>query len=397
MQHFCVDCSLHFGPTPRCFDARPDLLSRASQSWPMADTWTWPGWLEAFGSEAGRRMVAKVNRPLERGASAVEVQRGADEVLVWILGCLDNDPALRKKGIPSSLRKRLIEAYAEDVSLDPDRWGKLGKAKWHCWTPNITFGTRTRRAQPKQKTEQQGEHQNEEPCFDAGEGSGIGLPDAIFPEDILWQKLDMTRTDTTKGQGATAQESPPSDAVAEWTVLAAEHGGEPCEIAYARGKTSESLASNPPADEDADEDAWHHVGIAASTPDRASTPGNEWSMIEDLLQPLEVTLEWQDRNKVLQQLAKKIQTGSLRKATTNEWGGYQDEELESVGKLYSRHGGDVDAIAMSAGLEAELLRRSPPVDRLDFARKLLSGTYTAWLLGCREIALRDGVAFVVDV
>ena len=340
----------------------------------MSDTGTWQGWLEAFGSEAARRMVVRVNRPLEQGASAVEVQRGADEVLLWILGSLELDrEALEKKGIPSSLKRRIIAAYAEDVSQDSDRWGKLGKAKWHVWTPYQKFGARPRRTHPKQKTEQQGEHQNEE-------GSGIGLIDAIFPD-----------------QGATAQESPLSDVVAEWTVLAAEHSGEPCEIAKARGKTSESLASNPPADEDADEDAWHHVGIAASTPDRASTPGNEWCMIEDLLQPLEVTLERQDRNEVLQQLAKKIQTGSLRKATTNEWGGYQDEELESVGKLYSRHGGDVDAIAMSAGLEAELLRRSPPVDRLDFARKLLSGTYTAWLLGRREIALRDGVAFVVDV
>ena len=103
----------------------------------MSDTGTWQGWLEAFGSEAARRMVVRVNRPLEQGASAVEVQRGADEVLLWILGSLELDrAALEKKGIPSSLRKRLIEAYAEDVSLDPDRWGKLGKAKWHVWTPD---------------------------------------------------------------------------------------------------------------------------------------------------------------------------------------------------------------------------------------------------------------------
>ena len=325
----------------------------------MSDTGTWQGWKEAFVSEAARRMVVRVNRPLEQGASAVEVQRGADEVLVWMLGSLEPDRAvLEKKGIPSSLRRRLIEAFGQDVSQDSDRWGKLGKAKWHVWTPNTKFGARTKRTPPKQKTEQQGEHQNEEPCSHA------------------------------------AQESPPSDVVAEWTVLAAEHSGEPCEIAKARGKTSESLASNPPADEDADEDAWHHVGIAASTPDRASTPGNEWCMIEDLLQPLEVILERQDRNEVLQQLAKKVQTGSLRKATTNEWGGYRDEELESVGKLYSRHGGDVDAIAMSANLEAKLLRRSPPVDRLDFARKLLSGAYKRG--GRREIALRGGVAIVVD-
>ena len=339
----------------------------------MSDTGTWQGWQEAFGSEAARRMVVRVNRPLEQGASAVEVQRGADEVLVWMLGSLEPDRAvLEKKGIPSSLRRRLIEAFGQDVSQDSDRYGKLGKAKWHVFTPNARFSERPKRTPPKQKTEQQGEHQNEEPCSHAGEGSGIGLTDAIFPD-----------------QGATAQESPPSDVVAEWTVLAAEHSGEPCEIAKARGKTSESLASNPPADEDADEDAWHHVGIAASTPDRASTPGNEWCMIEDLLQELEVSLERQDRNKVLLQLAKKIQTGSLRKATTNEWGGYQDEELESVGKLYSRHGGDVDAIAMSAGLEAELLRQSPPVDRLDFARKLLSGAY-------KRGGLWGGVAIVVD-
>ena len=82
----------------------------------------------------------------------------------------------------------------------------------------------------------------------------------------------------------------------------------------------------------------------------------------------------------------------LRSVTT--WGGY--EELEVVGRLYSRHKGNVDAIAKSTGLRVELLRQSPPSDLLDFARKLLSGVYTLGV-GGYEIDVREGVAFLDSV
>ena len=119
-----------------------------------------------FGREVSARLVNKVCRPLERGGpeAAKEAQRGVYEVLVWTLSCLDGDPALYKKGIPSKLRYRLHEAYGEDCSLDRIRWAMIGKAKWHELTPGAKFGMRSARVKqgPQQQQQQEPWEDNEE-------------------------------------------------------------------------------------------------------------------------------------------------------------------------------------------------------------------------------------------
>ena len=82
-----------------------------------------PCLLTEFGREVSARLVASVCRPLERaqrGDDPVEnikaAQRGSYEVLIWTLSCLDSSPALYKKGIPSTLRQSLNDAYGEDCS-----------------------------------------------------------------------------------------------------------------------------------------------------------------------------------------------------------------------------------------------------------------------------------------
>lgn len=80
---------------------------------------------------------------------------------------------------------------------------------------------------------------------------------------------------------------------------------------------------------------------------------------------------------------------SLRKSITNEWTGYNNDELAIVGKLFTKHRGNLDAIATDTGLSVELLRKHQADDATDFAKKLLSGVYTSDKSAVARQALRD--------
>ena len=104
-------------------------------------------WFVLFIEEIAKGLTSKVCKVLERGGpdAVKDARRGSYEVLVFMLGHLDADAALYKKGIPSKLRARLYKAFGENTSLDRTRWAMLGKAKWHVFTPGAKFGTRSAR------------------------------------------------------------------------------------------------------------------------------------------------------------------------------------------------------------------------------------------------------------
>ena len=113
--------------------------------------------LTTFACEVSARLVAAVLRPLEQGEpdAALQAQRGAYELLVWALSRLDGDPELYKKGIPSTLRQRLNDAYGEDVTKDRFRWSQIGRAKWSAITPGAKFSNRSARTRPPDAARQQ--------------------------------------------------------------------------------------------------------------------------------------------------------------------------------------------------------------------------------------------------
>ena len=325
-----------------------------------------PCLLTEFGREVSARLVASVCRPLERAQrghdpveNVKEAQRGAYEVLVWTLSHFDTSPALYTKGIPSTLRQSINDAYGEDASRNGIRWGMLGKAKWHVLTPGAKYGTRSARTHPpdaaRQEEKQEQEDDERQAWVDGhdhvqgGDDNGQALG--------LWTPADSISSSSSTSDGA-------ADAVA------AEHVTQ---VGYLSGidedTPSESLGSNRARDCEDCAGQWNDGSHR--------TDGSEG--------------EGQFGKVKLQQelpLAKQL----LRSVTA--WGGY--EELEVVGRLYSRHKGNVDAIAKSTGLRVELLRQSPPSDLLDFARKLLSGVYTLGV-GGYEIDVREGVAFLDSV
>lgn len=84
------------------------------------------------------------------------------------------------------------------------------------------------------------------------------------------------------------------------------------------------------------------------------------------------------------QLADQLKTmqgffnGALKKTKTKEGtGDATPNELASLIKLYDEYYGDLQSLAEKCGVSHVLLERYPPVDGTDFARKLLSGTYSA--------------------
>ena len=142
-----------------------------------------------FVEEASARLVWRVCRPLERGATnqaAKHAQRGSYEVLIWMLACLENDSRLYKKGIFSNLRLRIDRAFqasGDAASSNKVRWGELGKAKYHTFTPNAKFGTRSarpRRQQQDQRQQQEGREQEY-----VHESEGTGEPTMVAEEDLL--------------------------------------------------------------------------------------------------------------------------------------------------------------------------------------------------------------------
>ena len=321
-----------------------------------------PCLLTEFGREVSARLVASVCRPLERGEpdAAKEAQRGAYEVLVWTLSCLDSSPALYKKGIPSTLRQSLNDAYGEDASKDPIRWGMLGKAKWHVLTPGAKYGTRSARTHPPdaaRQTQQQEQEDDERQAWVDGH-------DHVQGGDDNGQALGLwTPADSISSSSSSSTSDGAADAVA------AEHVTQ---VGYLSGidedTPSESLGSNRARDCEDCAGQWNDGSHR--------TDGSEG--------------EGQFGKVKLQQelpLAKQL----LRSVTA--WGGY--EELEVVGRLYSRHKGNVDAIAKSTGLGVELLRQRPPSDLLDFARKLLSGVYTLGVGGTRLMCARVSPSLIV--
>ena len=329
-----------------------------------------PCLLTEFGREVSARLVASVCRPLERAQrgddpvrNVKEAQRGAYEVLVWTLSLFDTSPALYKKGIPSTLRQSLNDAYGEDASKDPIRWGMLGKAKWHVLTPGAKYGTRSARTHPPDAARQKEKQEQE----DDERQAWVDGHDHVQGGDDNGQALGLW----TPADSISSSSSSTSDGAAD--AVAAEHVTQ---VGYLSGidedTPSESLGSNRARDCEDGAGRWD-VGSHR-------TDGSEG--------------EGQFGKVKLQQelpLAKQL----LRSVTT--WGGY--EELEVVGRLYSRHKGNVDAIAKSTGLSVELLRQSPPSDLLDFARKLLSGVSQQvnsadYVLGGYKIDMREGVAFL---
>merc|ERR1712217_986047 len=53
----------------------------------------------------------------------------------------------------------------------------------------------------------------------------------------------------------------------------------------------------------------------------------------------------------------------------------QNNMLTSLVRIYEAHGGDMHNLADSCNCSEEKLRRDPPVDADDFARKLVAGRY----------------------
>jgi hypothetical protein len=94
------------------------------------------------------------------------------------------------------------------------------------------------------------------------------------------------------------------------------------------------------------------------------------------------------RDRLLQDLQQ--QSGKLRRTETKEVAAEPSAaDIEVVGKLYSDANGDLDKLAASCGANPELLRKRPPADAADFAKKLLGGVYTGDTTELAKSQLRD--------
>ena len=112
---------------------------------------------------------------------------------MFMLGHLDADAALYKKGIPSKLRARLYEAFGENASLDRTRWAMLGKAKWHVFTPGAKFGNRSARIKPQQQEIPEDEED-------------------MYGEDEAFEQEDDEAFDQQDDQGAPGEQQDPQHA-----------------------------------------------------------------------------------------------------------------------------------------------------------------------------------------
>jgi len=76
----------------------------------------------------------------------------------------------------------------------------------------------------------------------------------------------------------------------------------------------------------------------------------------------------------IQELAKTIKWG---RPYPNKCGVLRERDIWTIQDYYEDHNGDLDELAALCGVAPELLRRIPPEDSEDFARKLLEGWYSA--------------------
>jgi len=166
-------------------------------------------------------------------------------------------------------------------------------------------------------------------------------------DGILRKMSTLQRTETREERGITDED------IAALAKVFDQNGGDLAKLAQLCGFPAEVIHKIPPKDgtdfgRKLLEGAYNTVGFEAA----------------------KSTL----RSKLAGELEKA--GASLKRTTTKEYSGISDEELAFVGRIYTNHRGNLDAIAAATGVTPALLKASPPLDGTDFAKRLLAGSYT---------------------
>jgi len=84
------------------------------------------------------------------------------------------------------------------------------------------------------------------------------------------------------------------------------------------------------------------------------------------------------------------QRWKLKRTATKEMCGHAStEDIEAFSKVYTDNKGDLEALAKTFGVNVQLMKRSPPTDARDFAKKLLAGSFTGETTENQKVQLRD--------
>jgi hypothetical protein len=95
------------------------------------------------------------------------------------------------------------------------------------------------------------------------------------------------------------------------------------------------------------------------------------------------------RNQLLEGLT--AQASKLKKAPPSPSSnvGPAQSDIDCVAKIYTQSGGNLESIAASCGANLDMLKKHPPSDAQDFAKRMLDGQYTGDSTGFAKAQLRD--------
>jgi len=143
--------------------------------------------------------------------------------------------------------------------------------------------------------------------------------------------------------------------------------GDLAALAAAVGASLSSLRKNPPSDgpefarnllKGRYSDAGRDGGLEPAAP--AEGAGREATVSAEELKAAGSKLN-------------KVEADQARAAAA---AGPSEEDVAACAKICTQHGGDLEKIAAQVGIEAWILRKNPPEDATEFARRLLEGSYS---------------------